>query len=314
VGKYFPRLRASKRAGIQTIGICVPCYNENQYGLNNTLNSLYALEVPPGFSLSVLILMDGVKDGQGVPAPCTRKYLSNLFGVDWAPDAMAELKQTTIIESLKWFNPSSVPADTDTIQRGSMLSNSPESPIRQDFRVSVLIKKRNLRKHNSHQWFMAAFARELSCKYILCTDCSTVFEKSMLAKLTTHLENNPGTTAVCGRQRVMSVQLQNEGSGKPLEGEFWGAPAEYALRQIQTYDFEADHPVSKAVYGEPPGGLPVDWVLPVGCRSYRGGPDFLGFLPVLPGPCGLYRYDDLRRGRYRKYFELVPSPPNISLS
>jgi hypothetical protein len=50
---------------------------------------------------------------------------------------------------------------------------------RQDFRVSVLIKKKNFRKHNSHQWFMAAFARELEATYILCTDCSTVFEKSM---------------------------------------------------------------------------------------------------------------------------------------
>ena len=45
--------------------------------------------------------------------------------------------------------------------------------------VSCLVKKENLRKHNSHQWFMAAFARELEATYILCTDCSTVFEKSM---------------------------------------------------------------------------------------------------------------------------------------
>ena len=66
--------------------------------------------------------------------------------------------------------------------------------------------------------------------------------------------------------------------------EAWHNPTEFVLRQIQTYDFEADHPVSKAVY------------------------DFLGFLPVLPGPCGLYRYADLRKGRYRKYFEVVNKP------
>ena len=30
--------------------------------------------------------------------------------------------------------------------------------------VSLLVKKQNLRKHNSHEWFMAAFAKELDCK------------------------------------------------------------------------------------------------------------------------------------------------------
>ena len=32
--------------------------------------------------------------------------------------------------------------------------------------------------------FMSAFAEELDCKYIFCTDCSTVFDAKMLAKLT----------------------------------------------------------------------------------------------------------------------------------
>jgi hypothetical protein len=86
---------------------------------------------------------------------------------------------------------------------------------------------------------MAAFARELDAKYILCTDCSTVFDENMLSKLTDHLECNAGTTAVCGRQRVMSALFQNEGSDKPLRNEFINAPGEYILRQIQTYDFEA---------------------------------------------------------------------------
>ena len=36
--------------------------------------------------------------------------------------------------------------------------------------------------------------------------------------------------------------------------------------------------------------------------------DLLGFLPVLPGPCGLYRYKDLANGRYQKYFETVNKP------
>eukprot|EP01050_Picozoa_sp_SAG11_P035791 SAG11_NODE_13299_length_661_cov_0.994662_2_plen_110_part_01 len=94
----------------------------------------------------------------------------------------------------------------------------------------VKVKNQNLRKHNSHQWFMAAFARELDCKYIFCTDCSTVFDAAMLAKLTEHLEQHRGTTAVCGRQRVMSAYLQNRGSSRPRQDECTLAPLEYALR------------------------------------------------------------------------------------
>ena len=58
------------------------------------------------------------------------------------------------------------------------------------------------------------------------------------------------------------------------------APSQWLLRCVQTYDFEADHPVSKA-----------SW-------------DWLGFLPVLPGPCGVYRYKELKE-RCDKYFEIV---------
>eukprot|EP01047_Picozoa_sp_COSAG01_P027247 COSAG01_NODE_1793_length_9215_cov_16.655002_4_plen_58_part_00 len=54
-----------------------------------------------------------------------------------------------------------------------------------------------------------------------------------------HLETNSQTTAVCGRQRVMSATVQYKGTKKAAEYEWWTHPYEYALRQIQTYDFEA---------------------------------------------------------------------------
>ena len=39
---------------------------------------------------------------------------------------------------------------------------------------------------------MSAFAKELDCKYIFCTDCSTVFDSHMLEKLTEHLVRKNG--------------------------------------------------------------------------------------------------------------------------
>ena len=108
----------------------------------------------------------------------------------------------------------------------------------------------------------------------------------LLVLAANHLEEHPRTTAVCGRQRVMAAKIQNAGDpSKAGKCELFDAPGEYLLRQIQTYDFEADHPVSKAAY------------------------DLLGFLPVLPGPCGMYRYKDLANGRYKKYFDTVNKPP-----
>jgi cellulose synthase/poly-beta-1,6-N-acetylglucosamine synthase-like glycosyltransferase len=282
--KYFTHLRQNQDTAKKTIGICVPMYNEEMWGLDNTLNSLFNLKVPAGFTLDVIILMDGLAP----IALSTKEYLKGLYGINWETFD-ARMKQTTIFESIKWYDP----LDGKQVKtRGNhLVSNlfgavevSTQRQSRKDFRVSCLIKKKNYRKHNSHEWFMAAFGKELQATYLLCTDCATIYDEDMLVKLTDNLERNPRTTAVCGRQRVMSVKFQNTGTGKPLSNEFITAPLEYALRQVQTYDFEADHPVSKAVY------------------------DFLGFLPVLPGPCGLYRYADLQNGRYQAYFETVNKP------
>jgi cellulose synthase/poly-beta-1,6-N-acetylglucosamine synthase-like glycosyltransferase len=350
------RLNAATSELEHTIGICIPCYNEPVAGLINTLGSLVALEIPDGFKLNVIILMDGAKHiyrdeddlaGPGhlkesIPHESTRSFLSNFYGVDWSefefcepcehcrglhgsnagspaghnivlcdycsdgmkwsPKTADGVLQTTIYESLQWYKSAESRGEQRTkAPLGSVFSPMTEPDLGGDvegggqaagnrFRVSCLIKKKNLKKHNSHQWFMSAFAEELKCKYIFCTDCSTVFDSQMLVKLTSHLEANPGTTAVCGRQRVMSVYLQNKGTKKPQSGECLNARAEFMLRQVQTFDFEADHPVSKASF------------------------DFLGWLPVLPGPCGMYRFKDLRdvgngeKSRRDSYFELVNKP------
>jgi hypothetical protein len=109
---YFGKLAEEERTHHElgrpagTIGICIPCYNEEEAGLRNTLASLAALEVPKGFKLNIIILMDGVKPG--VPAASTRAFLTQLYGIDWAEfdgDTTGALLQTTIYESLHWYQP-----------------------------------------------------------------------------------------------------------------------------------------------------------------------------------------------------------------
>ena len=79
--KYFPHLARARQAepGQRSIVVCVPCYNEEVLGLENTLNSLCFLRLPAGYQLDIIILMDGVKP----IADCTANFLAEKFGVNW---------------------------------------------------------------------------------------------------------------------------------------------------------------------------------------------------------------------------------------
>jgi cellulose synthase/poly-beta-1,6-N-acetylglucosamine synthase-like glycosyltransferase len=359
--KYFPNLAGSvRRPGQKTIVVCVPCYNEKKLELENTLNSLCHLNLNVGFALDIVILMDGVKpiaDCASKSSPqcmgqcmglCTRGFLTKKFGVQWEdfnldhPDEPARMLQTTIYESIP-----DVGGRDDmvrTFSGGGSLATD-------EARISLLIKRKNYRKHNSHQWFMEAFAFELRADYIFCTDCATTFEKDMLMKLVEQLEVDKQTIAVCGTMRVMPPELKKESrkvdwctrllvfalyaaaaaaiyffvanwhrayranvcttalfpSWMPRKFcgphamwlsavvapvaltaaeaglELFRAPWKWFLRRVQTYEVESDHPISKAAW------------------------DSVGFLPVLPGPCGLYRAKELL-SRSKKYFEIVNKP------
>ena len=297
---YFPTIAAEGRpAGKdKTIVVCVPMYNEEKFGLENTITSLSNMVLSPSYIMDVLILMDGVnpfpdKGDQDLPSKSARDLLKDWFDVAWEGwNEGGDKKQTTIYENTRIFGGDKIGFTAQEV--GSDRGGGSNAELnRAAMRLTLLIKRRNHRKHNSHEWFMKAFAKELNASYVFCTDCATTFHPAMLDKMVKNLDCNPKTAAVCGRQRVMPVevqtrgQLQNGGSGDSVYESFWDelcrSPSEWFLRCVQTYDFEADHPVSKAAW------------------------DWLGFLPVLPGPCGLYRYKELSE-RCDKYFEIVNKP------
>ena len=131
--------------------------------------------------------------------------------MDWSSWAEGgDKQQTTIYESLHTdIRNGAVDMIIDDGTRARMIDGA--AGTRACMRLSLLIKKQNHRKHNSHQWFMKAFASELEATYVSCTDCATTFHPQMLNKLVNNLEHNPATAAVCGRQRVMPVQVQTRG-------------------------------------------------------------------------------------------------------
>eukprot|EP00931_Biecheleriopsis_adriatica_P117556 TRINITY_DN9305_c0_g1_i1.p1 TRINITY_DN9305_c0_g1~~TRINITY_DN9305_c0_g1_i1.p1 ORF type:complete len:754 (+),score=94.49 TRINITY_DN9305_c0_g1_i1:80-2263(+) len=127
--------------------------------------------------------------------------------------------------------------------------------------TSVIIKIDNRKKHNSHDLFFRGFAAHHHTKFAFATDCGTKFEHSCLKGLVDLMERDDTCVACTGRQRVMSKWQQ---AGCETEGMLG-----WFLRSIQGYDYES----STVVYN--------------GCYS------LFGCLPVIPGPCGLFRLEPL---------------------
>lgn len=132
--------------------------------------------------------------------------------------------------------------------------------------MTLVLKSLNRRKHNSQEW-MFAFTREKSISVedksrviLFMTDCGTYFEKGCLLRLVANMLDNPKCVGCTGRQRVMPAALQD------CEDE--GLVEKY-FRQIQCFDYEASYAYSSGTFS------------------------LIGMLPVLPGPCAMWRYSAL---------------------
>lgn len=140
-----------------------------------------------------------------------------------------------------------------------------------DLKLAIVIKKDNRRKANSHEWFFNSFAVEYDVTYAFATDCGTLYDDNCLYNLIDYLDKHSDVAVVTGRQRVMSADMQEVDNGGLLA--MW-------YRASQAYDYEAS------------------------ISSFQGAFSLIGFLPVIPGPCGLYRMADMRPA-LDYYFEII---------
>jgi hypothetical protein len=99
-----------------------------------------------------------------------------------------------------------------------------------------------------------------ACKYLFATDCGTLYAPFCLAELLHHCDANPLCAAATGHQRIMHKSDQSDPASVEAETFF-----QSFLRSVQGYDFES--------------GLCV----------FNGMHALAKFLPVVPGPCGLFR-------------------------
>eukprot|EP00122_Pirum_gemmata_P010247 Pgem_evm2s9467 len=138
--------------------------------------------------------------------------------------------------------------------------------------LTLIVKKQNRKKTNSHEWFFRAFVPHFNGHFAYTTDCGTLYAPNCLHDMILFLVRNADTAAVTGRQRVMSADMQS------LHSESMQA---MWYRAAQAYDYEAS------------------------ISAFQGAFSLCGMLPVLPGPCGMYRVKDIEGAALNYYMHFI---------
>ena len=281
---YFtkPPLAGDKRSGHAVI---MPFFNEESHEMQQTLNSL-------GQTHDMLRTLSKkwrdkplyvclIQDGWHKASESMKLYLKHLFNrnIDGKPwwEYFEELT-----------NPNCEFNDATFVIEKKLyapVNINPQDKIkdklRRDMVITLIIKSNNRRKHNSHEWFLArtGFAQAVNAKYLFLTDAFTLYADKCLFYLTKDLDNNKSLSGVTGRQRLMTRDQQGSNESVFSLG--------YILRMLQLFDFELANAV------------------------YNGAFSLGGLLPVIPGPCGLYRASDLLQDKVRdSYFNVVNEEPS----
>eukprot|EP01113_Clastostelium_recurvatum_P024925 TRINITY_DN2986_c0_g1_i2.p1 TRINITY_DN2986_c0_g1~~TRINITY_DN2986_c0_g1_i2.p1 ORF type:complete len:951 (+),score=199.26 TRINITY_DN2986_c0_g1_i2:116-2968(+) len=259
------------------IGIVIPVYNEGPDDLAKTLESL-SHQFPVSddgeggmgavlTTVNVVIVVDGWNPR--VTHPGLKAYLQNLFPSKrengWVDLLEANAPhdpryRTAIVQNTKdgYLHPVHVKFDISS--DGAEISHTGPLVARsRKMYVSLIVKRDNRKKYNSHEWAFGfnGFVDFYKPRYILLTDCGTLFQDRCVAKLHAYMDSHDDAVVVTCRQRVMSRSQQGSKESL-LSMATW-----YRLCQLHEYEGAT--------------------------ASFMAAFAAVGFLPVVPGPCGLYR-------------------------
>lgn len=283
--KYFHTKAKKTPSGLAVV---IPFFNEPSHELQQTLNSLYVAWTNlrnmskkwENKELHLILIQDGWHKAdftmkEYIKTLFPKKYYVNGNYIDWwdfYPD-FTEYDQGRDGNLTYVFE-----------RMGKKININPQRKYKDKnymMNITLMVKINNRRKHNSHEWFMgrSGFAESVNAEYLFMTDAFTLFNPTCLYHLVTYMDKNAKYSAVTGRQRVMTRAQQGT-----YESIF---SFKYMLRMVQLYDFELANAV------------------------YNGAFSLGGFLPVVPGPCGLYRASDALQNAARDwYFGVVNEEPD----
>lgn len=227
---YFPHLSMEPHKMVdgvtynfkkeKVISCIVPCYTESAKELKRTIRSLFRQRIPPGWRVEAVIVMDGADRIEASMA----EHLATLFGVrfnsgnpDTDPFLQLPGAETIIVQPLN---------EESALSRAPVMENSVGG-------YSLVVKRSNQRKANSQMWWLGPHSSAIGCKYALATDCGTVFARTATVHLIRRLEAEQDLHAVTGFQRIMTSEMQGDGSW-----ECFNDPLAHILRMLQRFEFE----------------------------------------------------------------------------
>lgn len=318
---YFiktPNYGSSDRA--KNLAVVIPFFNEKSEALQQTLNSLHEtwnyLRLGSKKWQNCKLLVCLIQDGWNRASPSMKEYLKAMFPkkitvetgdtLDLAiDDRYSERRKKLRIKSGKqnekknWWDyyedfdsdnkkTAELPDRTFIFQKKNYgpVKINPQENLGNEYsnrfmNITLIIKTKNRRKHNSHEWFLgkSGFAESVNPEYVYLTDAFTLYNKWMLYHLVKSLDENRDMIGVTGRQRLMSKEQQGS------DESFFSLSTIY--RNVQLYDFESSNVI------------------------YNGAFSLGGLLPVIPGPSGLYRANNILDDNVREfYFETVNKDPD----
>ena len=290
--EYFDRkIESRENACILIAGMVF--YNEDVTEVKRTLKSLgeQISSVRDICKTQVIIVGDGISQMHQT----TSDYLFNLFCKNQEDNEVWE----SMIDDLN-----NGENRTCIIQRCTRVTKSLCCIKIDEFQypMTLILKSENRRKHNSQEWILNSFATQAFTNtsthnhnhnnnhnhFVFMTDCGTLFEENCLKRLMQYIIKHPKCAGATARQRVMTAKEQD------LKDESIFSVAKF-LRIIQLADYEVSY------------------------ATYTGAFSAVGALPVLPGPCALFRYssltytDDIEGGKecgLRHYNNLVNTSIN----
>jgi cellulose synthase/poly-beta-1,6-N-acetylglucosamine synthase-like glycosyltransferase len=276
--------------GYTTLPIIVPAFNESPLELVKTLASLHK-QMPLLNALKLCMHVLIVLDGWGKASPAMQTYVENLFpsgagrgrwGIEIAeipPGKEKECVDTYVVENVEDR------ANGRTEISPVMFAHDASTGNELWMRITLLVKRENRRKHNSHHWFLSSFMPFCEPEFAFLTDCGTEYNSECMANLVLTLRANPDCVAATGRQRVMTWDRQTRRTARPVRREDVGGSL------VDPYGEQEDKPEREsccsfaALYRHAQG---FDYEASTAC--FNGAFALVGCLPVIPGPCGMYRF------------------------
>lgn len=273
---------------LQPLGIFIPCFNEEGSELINTLDSLYRQKndcLMLGYDMHVLIVLDGweytsksIKQylntiftskntSNDVPAVQVYdtehgevRYIYNNEQHDW--QSLIQPLDTTlpVRDQVETYVLQSINPTNNYVSEVCMNTVSQSGDIT-SLKISLLIKRDNRRKHNSHHWFMKPFCDIYSPEYVFMTDAGSIVAENCLAKLIKYMNSDTNCSACTARMRIMPLT--------PDQCNTYSWRQKY-YHTVQQYEYEFTQNI----------------ITP--CFS------LLGQLLVIPGAGGLFRYGAIK--------------------